>query len=102
MFRFPLRVEQRNPNLLQPGLTQKETLRCLGAPDFILREAWEYDFLSATEAFTAKAIWDEPQLAELPIEQYKAAKAAHLPRIVRVEIVDPQWKRITKRDSYML
>jgi hypothetical protein len=87
-FPFPMELQIRDPAALERGLNQKECLMRLGAPDFIQRECWEYDFSPDQGGFTACVHWDDKQFVE-----------RSSPTIARVEIVGPQWKQLTMRDQ---
>ena len=80
MFRFPMQISVRSPDFLEPGLTQKETLHRIGAPDLIRRSEWDYDFFSQA-AFTARVFWDESHLEGLPYDEHKTIADEDPPRI---------------------
>lgn len=98
MFRFPAQASERNVDQLQPGRNQMELLLEMGAPDFIDRQVWEYDFFSSNKAFTARVHWDDSHLTGLPYETYKAERMHNPPRIDAVDVVEPVWKGISPRD----
>jgi hypothetical protein len=99
-FLLPESPPARHPELLEAGLTQMETLRRIGAPDFILRanrcDHWEYDFCSPSR--TLRIMWDDSHLRDLPREEYKRMITENPPRMGQPEVLEPQWKRISMRD----
>jgi hypothetical protein len=101
---FPLPAQGlvRDAGLLEPGLTQIETLQRIGAPDFINSNYWEYDSYSPGARHTARIMWDNSYLLELPHETYKVRIAEKPRRIAKIETLEPQWKQITRRDHHIV
>jgi hypothetical protein len=85
---------------LEEGIVGRvpETLIRIGAPEFIGRDQWEYDFCSPGPGHTIRILWDNSHLKELPREKYKIMVNESPPRIAHVEILEPQWKQIMTRD----
>jgi hypothetical protein len=97
-FEFPAKAVDRSPSLLRQGLTQKEILLCIGAPDVIERDQWEYDFVDHESCFTVRVHWDSSHLEGLHYDVFKEAAVNNPPRIAHTEVLEPQWKKITRRD----
>jgi len=91
----------RDLAILKPGMTPFETLDRLGYPDFI-RDEWEYDFTSPRGGVTARILWDESHLKDIPYQEYDSRVITDPPRISRIDQIEPQWKMITMRDHMLV
>lgn len=101
LFDFPEQVQVRSPHLLEIGLTQKEVLCRIGAPEFI-GDVWEYDMPQSVPPCTIRVSWDESHLENLPYEVRRAFADQNPPRIAGLEILEPQWELVTRRDTRMI
>jgi hypothetical protein len=110
LFAFPMQPATRDHSVLAEDMDQKDLLRRIGAPDYICRDQWEYDYLADGREMTVRVSWDESHLPQHPpgkasqeeftrfYEEYRRAVDAFPPRISRVEVAAPQWREITMRD----
>jgi hypothetical protein len=100
LFDLPVQVTPRALDQLEVGLTQKEVLARVGAPDFIDND-WEYDSPSPKPAHTVRITWDDLYMKKILDKDFRSYIQKNPPRIVQVEVLKPQWTRITKRDFFI-
>ena len=97
LFKFPTELRLRTSELIEVGMTQKELLLRIGAPDFV-GDRWEYDFVSDESELTVRVHWEKLKKGEMSFAEYKKELKETVPRIEKIELIEPQWRQITMRD----
>lgn len=100
-YKFPQDIPHHGVSALKSGMTQKEVLQVLGAPDFISGD-WDYDVFYQDKMMTTRIKWDKSHLEGIPYKERKLAADQNPPRISAIMEMEPQWQKITRRDHWVV